>query len=160
MPVRHSPRLPSPPLPSSLRSQAQQLHREAAALHAARLRSAVCAAGGSACRPVRLRPRLPRAVGRWHSAAPLAASHRPAAATTAGARQATARSRSGAARPNPSANRPTRRVPNADSHQLQQAHGRRQGHPHPHPQFNIIIQKEHLHGGYSLRFFYTDRLGC
>ncbi|PUZ40967.1 hypothetical protein GQ55_9G465400 [Panicum hallii var. hallii] len=117
------PRLPSVPSPAAPPGSRRP---------AARLRSAVCAAGDSTRRPVWLGPRLPRAVKRWPAAAPLVASHR-TAATATGARQATARSRAGAnARPDPSADRPTGRVPDADGHQLQQVHGRRQGHPAAH----------------------------
>ncbi|PVH32660.1 hypothetical protein PAHAL_9G453900 [Panicum hallii] len=83
------PRLPSIPSPAAPPGSRRP---------AARLRSAVCAAGDSTRRPVWLGPRLPRAVKRWPAAAPLVASHR-TAATAAGARQATARSRAGANAP-------------------------------------------------------------
>ncbi|PUZ67869.1 hypothetical protein GQ55_3G468600 [Panicum hallii var. hallii] len=118
-PVRHSPApwgcaggRPSPPRLPPVPTPA------AAALHEARLRSAVCAAGGSTRRPVRLRPRLPRAVERWLAAAPLVASHRPAATAA------------GALTPQPTARLAESPTPNG--HQLQEVHGRRQGHPAAH----------------------------
>ena len=46
----------------------------------------------------------------------------------------------GAARPDPSADRPTRRVPDADGHQLQQPHGRRRGRPAAHTPNSVIRQ--------------------